>query len=210
VVRSQPSLSRKEQKELTRRRLVEGAIDILRAEGVAAATTVRIARAAGIAQSSFYSHFADRDACLQAAAERIGEAVLRAVGRVGHTRQVDGIVSSLRTIYEAVVDAFVSEPELTRIFLRYRSDDESPLGRAFRALVDRARANMLRSAHELGISQSALANVAIHVDLLIGSTLGVVEGLVEGRLPDRDAAVDVLVSSTAAVIRGTLQLEGRT
>ena len=126
-------LTRKESTELTRRRLIDGAIEILRRDGVAAATTGRIASAAGLKQPSFYVHFADRDQVFEAAAAEIGRRVigilkrqLRAIDRA-HPRR------SIRATYAAMTTAFLSEPELTRIFLRHRIDDGTVLGRHFPA-----------------------------------------------------------------------------
>ena len=69
-------LTRKASTELTRRRLIDGAIEILRRDGFAAATTGRIASAAGLKQPSFYVHFDDRDQVFEAAANEIGRRVI--------------------------------------------------------------------------------------------------------------------------------------
>src|SRR5271166_1976965 len=71
--------------ELTRRRLVDGAVDILRREGLAAATTGRIASAAGLKQPTFYVHFTDRDEVFEAAADEIGRRMLEKLQRQ-HTK----------------------------------------------------------------------------------------------------------------------------
>jgi len=202
--RSQRRLSRREAKELTRRRLIDGAIDILRTEGVAAATTGRIADAAGIAQSSFYSYFADRDACLEAAADKIGSYVLRKARASTASIDPRDMPQSIRDVFASVLDAMQSAPELTRIFLRYREDDASPLGRAFRRLVEQARADLKADLGRFGLSDHVAPEVDVYADLVVGALFGAVEGLLSGRLDDRDAVLDGLSKATYATLRAAL------
>jgi Bacterial regulatory proteins, tetR family len=53
---------------VTRRKLVEAAIEILSREGLDAATTGHIAQSAGLKEATFYLHFGGRDEILEAAA----------------------------------------------------------------------------------------------------------------------------------------------
>jgi AcrR family transcriptional regulator len=198
------ALGRKEAKEVTRRRLIEGAIEIMRSEGVAAATTGRIAEAAGIAQSSFYGHFADRDACLQAAADVIGGYVLHQVRKQRRKLDTADLRGSIRSVYAAVLNAFLSAPELTRIFLRYRNDDHSALGRAFLELVDRARVDLKASFRAYGVNGEIAARADVYAELLITGTLGIVEGLLDGRLADRDVAIEATTNVTYAALNTVL------
>jgi AcrR family transcriptional regulator len=57
--------SRKEAKAETRQRLLDAALTVLDDEGDSALTTMRVTKLAGIAQSSFYVHFADVDDLLR-------------------------------------------------------------------------------------------------------------------------------------------------
>jgi len=199
----QRAVTRKELKELTRQRLVDGTIDIMRAEGVAAATTGRIAEAAGIKQSSFYGHFADRDACLEAAAEQIGSNVLERVQRHRTSLDTTDLRGSVRRSIASVTRAFMAEPELTRIFLRYRADDESPLGRAFRALVARARHDLQKDLRLFGVARSK-PQADAYAEMLVSGTLGLIEGLIDGRLEDRDVALDAMADVTCAALTASL------
>jgi AcrR family transcriptional regulator len=198
------AMGRKEAKEVTRRRLIDGAIELMRSEGVAAATTGRIADAAGIAQSSFYGHFADRDECLEAAAELIGGYVLHQVRKQHGQLDPGDLRASLTALYGSVIQAFLAAPELTRIFLRYRTDDHSALGRAFQRQVDRARTDLNANLRAFGIAGGDPALIGVYVEMLITGTLGVVEGLLDGRLPDRDAAVAAITNVTQAGLTNLL------
>src|SRR5690606_9168155 len=84
--------TRRDAKAMTKRRLIEGAIELARAEGLAALTTGRIAAAAGLAQSSFYVHFPDRAACLREMGDAIGSQMLYRIrtARVDFFAQLSG------------------------------------------------------------------------------------------------------------------------
>jgi TetR/AcrR family transcriptional regulator, fatty acid biosynthesis regulator len=193
-------LTRKASTELTRRRLIEGAIEILRRDGFAAATTGRIASAAGLKQPSFYVHFDDRDQVFEAAANEIGRRVIEILKRQltaidrAHPRR------SIRAAYTAVTAAFLSEPELTRIFLRHRVDDGTVLGRTFRSLLDQVRGELVESLGRYGVVLPRSMAEA-HIELLVAASLGLLEGLIEGRLRDREPAIDAISDATVAMFR---------
>jgi TetR/AcrR family transcriptional regulator, fatty acid biosynthesis regulator len=192
-------LTRRESTELTRRRLIDGAIDILRQEGVAAATTGRIASAAGLKQPSFYVHFADRDEILHAAAVEIGQRMIEKLQ--GELSRIDTADArrSIRAAHAAIVDTFLAEPELTRIFLRHRTDDGTVLGRAFRRLLDEARGQLVDSLARHGITVPRQSAV-VYAELLVAAVLGMLEGLLDGRLTDRAASIDAVAHVTGTMM----------
>lgn len=193
-------LTRRESTELTRRRLIDGAIEILRREGVVAATTGRIARAAGLKQPSFYVHFADRDEILNAAAAEIGHVMIETLQRELSRIDSSDPRRSIRAAHSAIVDRFLSEPELTRIFLRHRADDGTVLGRAFRRLLDDARGELVESLLRHGVAKGRDSAEA-HVELLVAAVLGMLEGLLDGRLRDRSASIEAMARITSAMMR---------
>jgi AcrR family transcriptional regulator len=186
--------------DITRRRLIDGAVEILRREGVAAATTGRIAGAAGLKQPTFYVHFTDRDEVVEAAAAQIGQRMLEKLQRQHDKFDAGNMRSSLRVMYSAIVASFLAEPELTRIFLRHRTDDGTALGRVFGGQVQQARAAIMQSLPRYGVTASPAVAEA-YVELIVSAVLGVLEALVDGRLADRDSAVDAMADVTAKVLR---------
>ncbi len=199
-VKGNRPITRKENNELVRRRLVAGTIDLLRQRGVAGATTGRIAKAAGIKQSSFYAHFSDRDEVLEAAAAEIGGIVLEKMKRQHAKLDPKDVRGSVRRAFRSMGAAFFSEPELTRIFLRYRSDDTSPLGRSFRSLLARARDDLRESFHIGGLAPDA-NRAQCYAEIIVASTLGVLESVLDGRVADANAALDLLGDVTFAALR---------
>jgi TetR/AcrR family transcriptional regulator, fatty acid biosynthesis regulator len=193
-------LTRKESTELTRRRLIDGAIEILRRDGVTAATTGRIANAAGLKQPSFYVHFADRDAIFEAAAVEIGRRVIEMLKRQLTEFDPTHPRRAIRAAYASMTAAFLSEPELTRIFLRHRTDDGTVLGRTFRQLLDQARSEIVESLARYRVVLPRDTAEA-HIELLVAGLLGLLEALLAGRLRDENAAIDAIAGATTAMFR---------
>jgi TetR/AcrR family transcriptional regulator, fatty acid biosynthesis regulator len=185
--------------ELTRRRLIDGAVEILQREGVSAATTGRIASVAGLKQPTFYVHFTDRDEVFEAAAAEIGQRMVAKLERLHAKFDRRNPFASFRTMYGAIVASFLADSELTRIFLRHRADG-SVLGRMFARQLQQARIAIMESLPLYGVSPPR-AVAEVYVEIIVSAVLGVLEALVDGRLKDRDAAVDGLADMTAAVLR---------
>jgi AcrR family transcriptional regulator len=196
-------LSRLESSQVMRRRLILGAIDLLREHGVAGATTGRIATAAGLKQASFYAHFADRDACLEAAADEIGGQVLERLRSQQAGIDPRDLRRSIHGIFDSMFGVFVAEAELSRLFLRHRSDETSGLGRGFRRLLDRARADLVASFHLYGLTRSA-GEAQAHAELLVAATLGALEAVLDERLT-REIALDNITAVTFAALSSLTQ-----
>jgi AcrR family transcriptional regulator len=186
--------------DVTRRRLIDGAVEILRREGVSAATTGRIAGVAGLKQPTFYVHFTDRDEVFEAAAAEIGQRMVAKLERL-HTKFDPGNPrTSLRAMYAAIVASFLADSELTRIFLRHRADDGTVLGRMFALQLQQARKAIMESLPLYGVSAPRPISEA-YVEIIVSAVLGVLEALVDAGLKDREVAVDALTDVTANVLQ---------
>jgi AcrR family transcriptional regulator len=72
-----PESQRQKQKNQTRQRLIEAAIDLLARDGLTAARTADIADAAGVSHGTVFTHFPTRDALLIAAIDEFGARITR-------------------------------------------------------------------------------------------------------------------------------------
>ncbi|MBZ0233672.1 MAG: TetR/AcrR family transcriptional regulator [Deltaproteobacteria bacterium] len=198
-------LTRRETSAVTRRRLIDAAIELLREAGPAAATTGRIARAAGLAQASFYAHFRDRDACLGAAAHEIGEHVLARLRGALLPIDARDLRGSIRRVYAALLDVFAADRELTLLFIAHRADASSPLGEGLRASLARARADLVTAIRLYGVRPSA-AEAACYAELLVSVMLGLAESVLAGRV-ERELGLDAVADVTYGALRALLPLE---
>ncbi|GAA5081108.1 AcrR family transcriptional regulator [Thermocatellispora tengchongensis] len=199
-------LTRSEAKELTRRRLLRAALRILDEEGEAGLTTGKVSRAAGIAQSSFYSHFRDKDDLLRSLWYESGGRLLRSVheARVA-ARKEPGDKERHRDTFRIPLEAFVRYPELFRLTLRARHDPGSPLHDFAMESRRTSRATLVRDLVAIGFPETTEADrrqVEMIADGLSALTESMALGHLEGRYPDLEECVDVLM----AFSRGYLSL----
>ncbi len=199
-------LTRSEGKDLTRRRLIRAALEILDAEGEARLTTVNVAKAAGIAQSSFYVHFKDKQDLLRALGDEGGERLRRAMREARRrARESPSDAERHRDTFRIPLNAISRHPELLRVLQRARHDPASPL-REF-ALES---AQLYRDHHAADLAALGYTadderdrrRLEMIAEGINAATNALAIGHLEGRYPDIEEAVDVLV----ALSRGALHL----
>ncbi len=183
-------LTRKEAKERTRQKLLDGLLSVARKEGLQGLTTTKIAEAAGVAQSSFYFHFEGMEDAMQAAADKLGNQVRDQIRAQRRKIVIDNPRETLRNSCAANLNAFLSEPVFTQLFLRHRRDPTSPLGRCFADLLDQSRKELAADMKAVGL---ALPNIDVYAELFIGMSMTMLEGLIDGRIQSKDACLDALV-----------------
>ncbi|HMJ77302.1 MAG TPA: TetR/AcrR family transcriptional regulator [Iamia sp.] len=188
----------------TRERLIRAAIDIVATEGVAALTTVNVCRRIGIAQSSYYTHFASRDELLQALAER-GAAATRRTNRAARLQLAEHPDRAhLRDSMRAPLDLIRSHPEMFRLGRQIRHEPPSTaLGAHARAMAAANRSELADDLMDMaGQDDPAVRHryemVADCIDAMV-STLG--EGHIEGRYPDLEEVIDLLAIYAAGNAR---------
>ena len=123
---------RAEQKERTRRALIDAAFSQLSVERSFSSLTLReVAREAGIAPTSFYRHFRDMDELGLTMVDESG-LMLRQLMRQARQRIATG-GSVVRTSVETFMEFICNSPNVFRLLLRERSGTSA----AFRAAVAR-------------------------------------------------------------------------
>jgi AcrR family transcriptional regulator len=153
----------------TRRRLVEAAERVIRAKGLARATTKEIAREAGCAEGTLYLHFADKLDLIRAVQEQLLPAFVDLLHRLPGTAGTRTVAANLTEVAEQAmvlyrdfvpVNAGVfADPELLarlQALLRERGDGPQ---RAYEPIVAYLQA------------EQALGRVAAGADLLPAAVL---------------------------------------
>lgn len=207
-------LTRKERKRLTRQRIIDAAIDIVRTEGIEGLTTVRLAQAAQITQPGFYVHFKNVEDCLLATAEYVVERSRRAQTEArrrafAEVRQVQDIGSPtlVARVYDETLRTMLSEPRFAELFLRYRRDP-SPLGRKMAQVMEQTRheiAEDMRAVNRrLGVTERQGAELDLLAELILFLYLGAAEALLDGRATDISEVVETLTRVTRAALLAEL------
>lgn len=196
--RTARGLTRAEAKALTRSRLLDAALAILGDEGEAGLTTTSVTRRAGIAQSSFYVHFADMDDLVH---ELIDSLVIE---RRRVTRQArrdawaaPGDEERFRDTFRVPIAQFVAQPELFRLLMRVQYDRDSPLGEWSRSVLADTHAALVEDLHLAGLpmrTETDRHKAAMVADGIMALTHSMTLGHLDGRYPDVEEIVDVLVA----------------
>lgn len=201
------ALTREESKLITRRRLVKAAMDLLGQEGPTALTTGRIAKAAGVAQATFYVHFRGMAELLETLAdEKMGQ--LREPLRTARQqlRAATG-PDAVRETFRLPLAALLGEPELFRLWVQEHHQPHSPIGQASRKLRAELQAEFVEDLIGLGAPAAAPAErqrLEMAADGCIVLTETLALGYLNGKYTDQEVMVDVLVAFAMGVI-GHLQ-----
>lgn len=202
------ALTRDESKAITRRRLLEAALRITSESSGRQLTASRIARAAGVAQPTFYVHFRDMDDLLQAIAELQMDELRREFQKARRQIQVPDLARGDRT--EALREAFrvplktiVDRPMQFRVFVRERLHSDSPLGRHCRQIDNELRRDLVQDLRNIDRYTGRVrsdADLTMIADGLVALTEALGLGCLEGRYSDIEAAVDVIVDFASGAL----------
>jgi AcrR family transcriptional regulator len=197
------ALSREETKLITRRRLLDGAALVLRKEGFEKLTTSRVAREAGVAQPTFYVHFRDMNELLHTLAEENLGQIRNPLREARLAIQSAASDDPLRETFRLPLRALTAQPELFRLWIQELHRPGSPLGRMAREMQDEMRRDLVEDLIALGAPASTPVKrqrLEIVADGLIALTQNLALSYIEGRHPDLEQIVDVLVSFTVGVL----------
>lgn len=197
-------LTRKEAKERTRQRLIDAVLDHVRHHGLTGLTTGKVADQAGIAQSSFYVHFTDMDEALRAAADKAGSEIRALVREARARMDLTNPDAAYRSAYEGAIEALSQEHEFSELLLGHRRDKNSPLAEALRHVLDDARKDLAADLRRSPLATRFEADIDLYADLMVGMTITVLEGILDGRIPDREKALRVMARMTRALIASSM------
>jgi AcrR family transcriptional regulator len=201
---------RRGNKAQTRERLVAATLELLHGGGEAAVSTVSVTRAAGIAQSAFYQHFANVEECLAVAAERVTRQIREAVASARRQMYETGPGSGEDRLrfYRDVFGLVSEERPVVRLFLRYRSDPLALNGVMYRFARDLSSdlARQLgEQAERLGLSAPPADWLEALADNLMAASLAAIEAHLEGRGPAVEESVRLLAAFSSGACCGVFE-----
>lgn len=193
-------MSRLEQKQQTRRKLIETALALSAERGFAAVSLREVARGAGITAAGFYRHFRDMDDLGLVLVDEVGLA-LRQLIREARSRYSDR--GRVRASVEAFLEYINASPHLFRLLLGERLGGAPAFRRALHAEIDRFVAELCddleAQARSAGLELQDAALVAEAV-VAVAFTVGA-EAL---ELPKhrQQALLDRIVGEINIIMRG--------
>jgi AcrR family transcriptional regulator len=196
-------LTREEAKLITRRRLLEAGARILRESGYGGLSASAVAREAGVAQPTFYVHFADKDDLVRTLAhEKVGalrRPLKEARAQIAAGRGVDAV----RETFRLPLQGFLEQPELFRLYVQERHQPSSPFGEHARKLQLELTADLVEDLAGLG-APAGTPKERERLEMLAEGLISLTETLgiayLDGRYKDLNAVVDVLTSFAVGVL----------
>jgi TetR/AcrR family transcriptional regulator, fatty acid biosynthesis regulator len=193
--KSRPT-SRAEGKELSRRRLLRAATELLDERGGSKLSVSAVARRAGMAQSSVYVHFRDIDDLLRTLGDEMAVWRGREVREARRQVRQETDAERVRETFRIPLEEIVSNPEWYRSGLRALHDPESHLGEVIREMLARERRDLVDDLLLAGYRTDTPAHqrsVEMTADCLAAMTEALAQGYLEDRHGDLDEILDVLV-----------------
>ncbi len=195
-------VSRKQQKEETRQRLMDAAATALASGRSFDTLSLReVAKLAGIAPTSFYRHFHDMEGLGLALIEEQGESLLDLVHRV--REQTSGGTSLIRASVETLFDHIGENQGISRMIEQVRLSPESAFREAANELLATLSADLTEflawDAKERGVPFSH-PELAADATVAILFTTGI--ALLDKPAEDRDAYVEATIIKLRMIMRG--------
>ncbi len=195
-----PSVRKKKptrDKERSRRKFIDATIEVLRQQGPSGLTTGRIAKAAGLSQPSFYVHFTDMDDALRVVSEEVVTGIRSAIQDARQKAAPGADADAVRNGYAVAVNEFLAQPDLTELFLRHKNDSTA-FGERLRELVQAFHQDLLADLEKMGM-RGVVGDLELYAHFVVGMTLMVVEGVLLGRLEDKEQAIDALAAASVSM-----------
>lgn len=133
-----PAITRNSAKAQTRDKLLRAAIEILIEEGYVGFSMNKVAKRAGIAQPSFYTHFETTDQLLEGLADDLLNRYLTPIQTAVHTLvdnlQADAARPLIKRLFLLAFDVVQNQQPLVRMVWAEREQRVSPFGERLRLL----------------------------------------------------------------------------
>ena len=197
------TISRREAKQRTRKRLLGAARRLILAGGEGRVAASVVAQEAGVGGATFYEHFRNRDDVIRALSDSLFEELRDKLAKARREAlAAPDDEEKLRQEFRTPVEVLAANPDLFRLALRVRHHAGSPLGESSRSLTGNTRKDLVNELVARGYPAATRAErrrLEMVADIHIAATEVLTLGYISGRYPDIDEVVEMLV----LVTRGT-------
>jgi AcrR family transcriptional regulator len=198
------TLTREEAKLITRRRLLEAAARLLRESGYGGLSVSAVAREAGVAQPTFYVHFADKDELVRTLAGEKVEALRRSLKEARAKIALGQGLDPVREAFRLPLATFLEQPDLFRLYLQELYQPASPFGEQARKLQRELESDLVDDLVALAVpatTQAQRARLQLAAEGLVALTQTLGLAFLQGRYKELDAVIDVLTHFAVGAIR---------
>lgn len=201
-------LTRAESKELNRRKLIQSARELIVQTGYGALSARQVSAHAGVAQSSFYAHFTDKEHLVRELSSEIFSRLREAL-RESRQETITSWEEMISLTFMRLMEFFVVERDVVAILFAELDQRGSPLNDIGQAIFDTLHQDFTDDITRL-IALGRIPPMPVDgaVSMIIGTCVYVLRRILNNRVEDPMAVFQEIARLNRALVRG-LELDAR-
>lgn len=190
---------RRQAKETSRRRLLQAARELVVEVGYGALSARQVSARAGLAQSSFYAHFKDKEELFQVLADEIVEE-LRVTLHTSRA-EVQDWGGAVAVTASQVLSFFMTQRDLVALVFQELDVPGSPVGLIGRRLIDTLHTDLCEDL-QAGILTGRLPPLSVDAmaHVIVGTAIYALRRILAGHVEDPQALVEDFIGVAYRVL----------
>lgn len=195
---------RTESKEQSRRALLQAARVVLKESGYQGLSARQVSARAGLAQSSFYDHFRDKEALVQTLADEIFLPLRRQLRVLRGTVEQVPWEARMELMIVFLCQYVQEEQDMTQLIFQELDHPGSPVGDVARQIFEILHADLREDMQALQSSGQLPINLPLEgtVSMLVGTLSYVLRRQLQGRVADPLPVLRELIQLNSAMLKG--------
>lgn len=201
---SQSPLSRAESKELNRRKLLSAARELMIECGYGALSARQVSARAGVAQSSFYAHFKDKEDLIKTLSDEIFSQLRRQLRDIRLSPGQASWDEILGLMMGRLYAFFLEERDLIALLFQELDQPESPLNEIGQEIFETLHCDLVEDLERFRMTGRLPRNLPVEatVTLVIGTCTYILRRILQGRVRDPLALFAEFGALNQAMLRG--------
>jgi len=201
---SLPPLSRAESKELNRRKLLSAARELMIECGYGALSARQVSARAGVAQSSFYAHFKDKEDLIKTLSEEIFSQLRRQLRDIRLSPGQASWDEILGLMMGRLYAFFLEERDLIALLFQELDQPDSPLNEIGQEIFETLHRDLEEDLERFQLMGRLPRNLPVDatVTLVIGTCTYILRRILQGRVRDPMALFMEFGALNQAMLRG--------
>jgi AcrR family transcriptional regulator len=195
--------TRAEQKQITRRALIDAALKLSAERGYSSLSLRSVAKAAGIAPTSFYRHFSDMDELGLALVDEVGMSLRQLVREARRRVDDNGKGSVIRASIQTFLESVEKNENLFRLLLGEGSGSTPHFRRAIAKEIQRFADDLAEDLiREAEATKRPIANVHHAAEAMVTVAFSLGASSIDLPPEDRLAVIERIVIEVRMIMRG--------
>lgn len=198
-------MTRAESKEHSRQRLLEAARQELVEKGYGALAARQVSARAGLAQSSFYAHFRDKEHLVETLAEDIFSQFRHQLHLSRISPEVSDWAALVRGTVQRIYEFFLAERDIVALLFQELDQPGSPIGLIGQEIFDTLHQDFREDLTQLQVEgRIPLFPVEGVIYIIIGTATYLLRRMIAGKVVDPVDLMGELEAINNTLLRGIL------